>query len=66
MDFKDKLAEYIELLDCSAKDLCKSSGLSAATISRYRSGERIPEANTENLTNLNRRDCLYCTEQENR
>lgn len=52
MDFKDKLAEYIELLDCSAKDLCKSSGLSAATISRYRSGERIPEANTENLTNL--------------
>ena len=52
MDFKDKLAEYIELLGCTAKDLCESSGLSAATISRYRSGERIPEANTENLTNL--------------
>ena len=52
MNFKDKLAEYIELLDCTAKDLCESSGLSAATISRYRSGERIPEANTENLTNL--------------
>lgn len=52
MNFKDKLAEYIELLDCTAKDLCESSGLSAATISRYRSGERIPEANTENLINL--------------
>lgn len=52
MDFKDKLTEYIELLGCTAKDLCESSGLSAATISRYRSGERIPEADTENLTNL--------------
>lgn len=52
MDFKDKLTEYIELLDCTAKELCDSSGLSAATISRYRSGERIPEANTDNLKNL--------------
>lgn len=52
MDFKDKLIEYIELLDCTAKDLCDSSGLSAATISRYRSGERIPEADSENLKNL--------------
>lgn len=52
MDFKDKLTEYIERLDCTARDLCESSGLSAATISRYRSGERIPEADTENLTKL--------------
>lgn len=52
MEFKDKLNEYIELLDCTAKDLAESSGLSAATISRYRSGERVPEANTQNFTNL--------------
>lgn len=52
MEFKDKLAEYIGLLDCSAKDLSESSGLSAATISRYRSGERVPEANSENFLNL--------------
>ena len=52
MLFKDKLAEYIELLDCTAKDLSKYSGLSAATISRYRSGERIPEAGSENFSNL--------------
>ncbi len=52
MEFKDKLAEYIELLDCSAKDLSENSGLSAATISRYRSGERVPEANSENLLSL--------------
>lgn len=52
MDFKDKLTEYMEQLNCTAKDLCESSGLSAATISRYRSGERIPEADTENFINL--------------
>ena len=52
MEFKDKLAEYVELLDCSAKDLSENSGLSAATISRYRSGERVPEANSENFLNL--------------
>ena len=53
MDFKDKLEEYIKQLNCTAKDLSDSSGLSAATISRYRSGERIPEADTEN------RKCPY-------
>ncbi len=52
MDFKDKLAEYIKQLDCAAKDLSESSGLSPATISRYRSGERIPEADAENFTKL--------------
>lgn len=49
MVFKDKLAEYFELLDCSAKDLAESSGLSAATISRYRAGERVPEVNSKNF-----------------
>lgn len=52
MDFKDKLSEYIEILGCTAKDLSENSGLSAATISRYRSGERVPEAGTENFFNL--------------
>ena len=52
MLFKDKLAEYIELLDCTARDLSEYSGLSPATISRYRSGDRIPEAGSENFPNL--------------
>lgn len=52
MDFKDKLNEYINLLDCTAKDLSENSGLSAATISRYRSGERTPENHSENLAAL--------------
>lgn len=43
MDFKDKLNEYLTLLHCTAKDLALSSGLSAATLSRYRSGERLPD-----------------------
>ena len=34
MDFKDKLNEYIDRLECTAKDLAESSGLSAATLSR--------------------------------
>ena len=50
MEFKDKLNEYLALLECTAKDLAESSGLSASALCRYRSGERIP--NTEQLGNL--------------
>ncbi len=34
------------------KELCELSGLSAATLSRYRSGERIPEMNSDALWQL--------------
>lgn len=50
MDFKDKLNEYIVRLECTAKDLAEASGLSAATLSRYRSGERTPDG--DQLTSL--------------
>lgn len=52
MEFEDILNDYINKLDCSAKDLAESSGLSAATISRFRSGERKPEWGSEQLNNL--------------
>lgn len=52
MTFKKLLDNYMELLDCSAKDLAENSGLSAATISRYRSGKRTPEDGTENFSRL--------------
>ncbi len=52
MDFREKLTGYIEILDCKAKDLSEACGLSAATISRYRSGERIPRADSENFQKL--------------
>ncbi len=44
MKFCDRLNEYIETLDCTAKELSELSGISAATVSRYRSGERLPDA----------------------
>ena len=52
MDFKKILDDYMKQLDCTAKDLAENSGLSAATISRYRSGERIPEDGSENFDRL--------------
>lgn len=47
MTFSEKLNEYMNLLGCSQKELSVSSGLSAATISRYRSGSRIPVMKSE-------------------
>lgn len=47
MNYSEKLNNYIEALKCTAKDLSKVSGLSPATLSRYRAGERIPEINSE-------------------
>lgn len=47
MTFSEKLNEYMDTLECTAKDLCRASGLSSATVSRYRSGERVPDAVTE-------------------
>ena len=52
MDFKKLLDDYMKQLDCTAKDLAEKSGLSAATISRYRSGDRIPEDGSENFARL--------------
>lgn len=52
MDFKEQLTTYMEQLDCTSKELSEHSGLSASTISRYRSGERMPEAGSDNFTFL--------------
>ena len=45
--FRDRLNEYIAQLGCSGRELAQASGLSPATISRYRSGERRPESEAE-------------------
>jgi len=52
MEFKDILNEYIQMVDCSAKELAEQSGLSAATISRFRSGGRKPDGDGEQLKRL--------------
>lgn len=52
MEFNERLNDYIEIINCTAKDLCKVSGLSPSTISRYRSGERVPEINSDALERI--------------
>lgn len=52
MKFCDVLNSYIEELHCLAKDVEKYSGISAPTLSRYRSGERIPDKNSDNYKNI--------------
>ena len=45
--FKDQLNEYMTQLNCSGRELAETSGLSPATVSRYRSGEREPKSAAE-------------------
>jgi|GEM_PF-2061374 len=52
MSFNELLQSYMESLNCSAKKLADTSGLSASVISRYRSGERMPAPGSEQLSKL--------------
>lgn len=52
MTFYEKLNEYIALLRCTQKELAGASGLSTSVISRYCTGVRTPNANTETLERL--------------
>ena len=52
MKFKEVLNKYLKELDCSSKKLSNESGLSESVISRYRSGERTPLKNSEQLNKL--------------
>ena len=50
--FREKLNKYMELLHCSGKEFAEYSGISEATVSRYRSGARTPKANSEDMKRL--------------
>lgn len=52
MRFDEKLDDYISLLQCKGTDLADRAGLSAAVISRYRSGGRTPAPDGEHLQKL--------------
>lgn len=52
MKFSEKLNDYIEQLSCTGKDICNLSGISAASFSRYRNGERVPEFGTKPFDDL--------------
>ena len=50
MNFSSLLNQYMTQMNCTAKELSEKTGLSTATLSRYRSGERVP--NSEQLHKL--------------
>lgn len=52
MNFKEVLNKYLKELNCPSKKLSNESGLSESVISRYRSGERTPVKNSEQLNKL--------------
>lgn len=47
MKFNDCLNSYIKKIRCSAKELSEFSGISPSAISRYRSGDRTPDKDSE-------------------
>ena len=64
MKFCDRLNLYIETLGCSAKTLSAASGISDAAISRYRSGEREPGRDSEQLLRLAQGICSIAAESD--
>ena len=52
MKFNEVLNRYLKELNCSSKKLSTESGLSESVISRYRSGERTPVRESEQMNKL--------------
>ncbi|MEI3129970.1 MAG: hypothetical protein V8S89_03730 [Oscillospiraceae bacterium] len=52
MNFSQTLNGFIARLDCTASELCTAAGLSPATISRYRAGERVPDVQSATFSAL--------------
>jgi len=60
MNFSTVLNNYIDLINCSSKELSTASGISPAAISRYRNGERIPNFESKQFNNLISRNSPNC------
>ena len=52
MKFSEVLNKYLKELNCSSKKLSTGAGLSQSVISRYRSGERTPVKESEQMNKL--------------
>lgn len=52
MDFTDLLNNYFTKLNCSSKEFSDLTGISPATISRYRNGKSIPDYDSQKLNDL--------------
>lgn len=62
--FREKLNKYMEILHCSGKEFAEYSGISEATVSRYRSGARTPKANSEDMKKLCHGICAAAEKKE--
>ena len=63
MTFNEKLNSYIKKLNCSSKKLAETSKMSESIISRYRSGQRIPKENSNQIKIL--ANAIYEISKEN-
>ncbi len=61
--FREKLNEYMNMLNCSGKEFAEQSGISEATVSRYKSGARIPASNSEDMKKICRGICAAAAGQ---
>ena len=52
MEFRETLDNYLKTLHCTSKELAVCADMSEAVISRYRSGERTPKADSEQIKKL--------------
>ena len=52
MTFSEQLNNYINLLDCTPKDICINSGLSPTLISRYLNSKRTPRIESKYFDNI--------------
>lgn len=52
MKFCELLNDIIVKCSCTASDLCRGSDISPSTLRRYRSGERVPSADSKTLAAL--------------
>lgn len=57
MEFKDKFNEILRDLNCTSRRLSVESGISESVISRYRSGERTPKSDSEQIKKIT--EALY-------
>lgn len=52
MDFGKELTNYMEMLDCSTKELCEESDISYSLLNRYINNKRIPKQDSKYLEKL--------------
>ena len=52
MEFSTQLEKLMRLAQCNLVQLAEESGVSQATICRYRSGKRTPKANSEHVVQI--------------